>query len=480
MTLEQIGILTAAVLLYQIALPAKWRGWALMLASLFVIYWLQPPTPIRYLDFALPTFTLLLILTLWLVTLPVETRPKREDSLALGAMVAVVLGVSYTRYLIPELRPLPSRPPGILTVTMVLLASVGIIGLGWRLTQRWSRRILVAILLVLAFFAIIKIEALGEYISEQLRGMTGQSTALASASDLQWLGFSYVAFRLIHTLRDRQMGKLPALSLREYVTYVIFFPAFTAGPIDRAERFVKDFRALPQMPAMASSRIVEGLTRILVGIFKKFAIADNLVLLSLNATNAEQASSTAGMWLLLYTYALRLFFDFSGYSDIAIGIAYLAGIRLPENFDRPYLKNNITTFWQSWHMSLSIWARFYVFTPVSRLLLTRKTFKIPPTLAVFCAQLATMIVIGLWHGVTLPFIVWGIWHGIGLFIHKVWSDYTRSTYRRLTEHVWRKRIWTAVGVLITFHYVTLGWVWFALPDVDTAWTVFLKLFGVWS
>ena len=120
-------------------------------------------------------------------------------------------------------------------------------------------------------------------VSAVVRSWNAQDVTLASAADLSWLGFSYVAFRLIHMLRERQMGKLPALSLREHMTYVIFFPALTAGPIDRAERFVKDLRALPETPLFTAPRLVEGLTRIAVGLFKKFVIGDSLALFALNA-----------------------------------------------------------------------------------------------------------------------------------------------------------------------------------------------------
>jgi alginate O-acetyltransferase complex protein AlgI len=200
-------------------------------------------------------------------------------------------------------------------------------------------------------------------------------------------------------------------------------------------------------------------------------------LLALNANNAAQITDAGGAWVLLYAYAFRLFFDFSGYSDIAIGIGYLFGIFLPENFDRPYLKPNIAAFWQSWHITLSNWVRFYVFSPLSRFLLTRKP-RPSPLLVVFAAQIATMLTIGLWHGVTWGFAIWGLWHGAGLFIHKIWSDRTRKWYISLREKPRMKQAWTLVGVVLTFQFVTVGWVWFALPDVGTAWRVFRLLFGM--
>jgi D-alanyl-lipoteichoic acid acyltransferase DltB (MBOAT superfamily) len=180
--------------------------------------------------------------------------------------------------------------------------------------------------------------------------------------------------------------------------------------------------------------------------------------------------------VLLYGYALRLFFDFAGYTDIAIGLGVLFGITLPENFKRPYLKTDITSFWQSWHITLSNWARFYVFSPLSRGLLRRKP-RPNPALIVLTAHLATMTTIGLWHGITWNFFIWGVWHGMGLFIHKQWSDRTRKWYRGLKEKPAQRRAWTAFAWLLTFHFVVLGWVWFALPDVADAVRVFGLLFG---
>jgi D-alanyl-lipoteichoic acid acyltransferase DltB (MBOAT superfamily) len=315
-------------------------------------------------------------------------------------------------------------------------------------------------------------------VSQWWRQATGQEISLASPIDLAWLGFSFVAFRLIHTLRDRQSGLLPALSLREYMSYVIFFPAYTAGPIDRAERFVVDFWALPGMRGLDSARLGLGIWRIALGMFKKFVIADSLAQgLSLTAANASQSDSSLGLWILLYGYAFRLYFDFAGYTDIAIGIGILFGIRLPENFSSPYLKSSITAFWQSWHITLSNWVRFYVFSPLSRWLLTRR-WRPSSTVIVFIAQLTTMAIIGLWHGITWNFFIWGLWHGTGLFVHKQWSDRTRKWYRGLGDHPGRKKAWTVFSWFLTFNFVVLGWVWFALPTVRTSLLTFARLFGL--
>jgi alginate O-acetyltransferase complex protein AlgI len=335
-----------------------------------------------------------------------------------------------------------------------------------------------AILIMVLLLVVLKTEPVATVAATLWRRETGQDALLASTNDLAWLGFSYVAFRLIHTLRDRQTGILPHLSLREFVTYVLFTPAYIAGPIDRAERFVSDLRGLPEMVGLDGTRFLAGGQRIVTGMFKKFIIADALAQgMSLTPINAQQATSTAGLWLLLYGYAFRLFFDFSGYTDIAIGLGILFGVKLPENFNRPYLSTNITQFWKRWHMTLSNWVRFYVFSPLSRSLLRRKP-RPSTTLIVFVSQMATMIVIGLWHGVTWNFFIWGVWQGLALFAHKQWSDRTRKWYRGLRDRPWQKRAWTFFSWFMTFQYVVLGWVWFMMPTVRSALNTLERLFGI--
>lgn len=489
--LRAIFVFGLAAIPYAVLVRGRGRAWALLVGSVLAIYWLQPRLPIRFSDYILPTATLTLTVVTWWATRKPEDEAQRasvaEDRRTLLLIAALVVGLALMRYVAADYRLTPSRPPAPLAVLLVLgLLGAGLAGLGRLAAGRdWSpqtRRRLQSglILLIVILFLVVKTPSLGELVSGWWRGLTSQDVTLASGVDLGWLGFSYVAFRLIHTLRDRQSGVLPPLSLREYVTYVVFFPAYTAGPIDRAERFAGDFRALPDLVGLDATRWATGLYRIIAGMFKKFVIADLLAQgMALNAANAEQAQSTVGLWLLLYGYGLRLYFDFAGYTDIAIGLGILFGVKLPENFDRPYLTTNLAAFWQSWHMTLSNWVRFYVFTPLSRWLLTRRR-RPSPTVIVFIAQLATMVVIGLWHGVTWNFFAWGCWHGVGLYVHKRWSDQTRLWYRQLSQRPRRKQAWSLIGWFLTFQYVTLGWVWFALPDIRASLQTFARLFGMGS
>jgi alginate O-acetyltransferase complex protein AlgI len=488
-TFDPLAILVfcLAAALYAGLLPARWRGWFLLAGSVIAVYWLQPPLPIRFSDYILPTAAIgLTVLAWWFTRVPDDPEQQAfyaEDRRTVLLVIALVVGLSFFRYAGPELRLTASRPPSPLIVAAVILLASALALILARMTRslltRDPRRLLTGfILLVVALFVVLKWPLPAEGVARWWRGLTGQDTTLASPLDLTWLGFSFVAFRLIHTLRDRQAGILPALSLREYLTYVLFFASFTAGPIDRAERFQAGYRALPEMAGLDGGRWGQGLWRILQGLFKKFVLADLLAQgLSLTASHVTQANSSLALWPLLYGYALRLFFDFAGYTDIAIGIGQLFGMRLPENFKRPYLRNNITAFWQSWHATLSSWARFYIFTPLSRWLLKR-SWRPPAVFIVLSAQLATMIVIGLWHGITLNYFIWGVWHGLGLFVHKQWSDRTRKWYRGLNARPNRRRAWHVAGWFLTFHYVTLGWVWFAMPSLDLSLQAFGKLLGI--
>jgi alginate O-acetyltransferase complex protein AlgI len=488
-TFDALAILVfcLAAILYAGLLPGRWRGWFVLVGSIVAVYWLQPPLPIRFSDYILPSATIGLTILAWWVTRrqgdPEQQAFLAEDRRSVLLVVGLVVGLSFMRYVDAEFRITASRPPSPLAVAAVILFATALalilLRLGRSLMGGDRRGLLTGFILVaVAIFVVLKWPSPAETLARWWRGLTGQDTTLASPIDLTWLGFSFVAFRLIHTMRDRQTGILPALSLREYLSYVLFFASYTAGPIDRAERFSADYRALPEMRGWEAGRWGQGLWRIAQGLFKKFVIADLLAQgLSLTAGHVPQADSSLGLWLLLYGYALRLFFDFAGYTDIAIGIGMLFGIRLPENFNRPYLKNNITAFWQSWHATLSNWARFYIFTPLSRWLLKR-SWRPPAVIIVLVAQLATMIVIGLWHGITLNYLVWGVWHGIALFVHKQWSDRTRKWYRGLQARPNRRRAWHFAGWFLTFNYVTLGWVWFALPSVDLSLQAFGKLLGI--
>ncbi len=480
MSLTQIFVVFLAALLYRLltAWISRRNGqtdWGripfLFGASVLVVYWLQPSLPIRGLDYWLPTLTLGLTTICWAAVTPREERGWRANAPALLGLLGAALLVALTRLI--------NLPAGILTLAAppIAQAFVGLFLLGLLIfisirNRRTSTGIILGVLV--ALFILLKTPALASSISTGLRALAGQNTAGASALDIRWLGFSYLAFRLIHTVRDRQSGRLPSATLAEFLIYAVFFPAFSSGPIDRLERFLKDLRS----PApLDTAETGEALRRLIIGLFKKFAVADTLAIIALNTQVAEQIIHPGWLWVMLYAYALQIYLDFSGYTDIAIGTARVLGIRLPENFNNPYGRSNLTMFWNNWHMTLTNWVRAYFFNPVTRGLRVNHK-EISPAVIMFIGQIGTMLVIGLWHGVTVNFIIWGLWHGLGLFVQNRYSDWAKRSPLGKVESPWGKRLIDFGSWFLTFHYVAFGWVWFCLPDFGLALRVFAGLLGL--
>jgi len=317
----------------------------------------------------------------------------------------------------------------------------------------WMTTIAVGLLL-------LKTPAAAEFIAQTLRINAGIDARSASLSDLEWLGLSYIALRLIAVLidsRDSRAGQLPQFTFWELLIFTLFPLTLLAGPIDRLQRFLPDLRADVAFQFAGGGRVA-------LGLFKKFVVADTLALIALNSQIAVDADARGifGAWLVVYVYAFQIYLDFSGYSDIVIGLGQMLGFTLPENFNAPYLKPNLSRFWQNWHMSLTDWFRGYVFLPMSRYFLRRKfAFPMPPYVI---AQVTTMLLIGAWHGVTVNFFLWAMWHAVGLTLQRWFGSLLRRPILRWRVRATTARTMDAFGVLLTFHYVAIGWVFFALPE----------------
>ncbi len=477
-------LITLALAVFGLCLSAparRLRNPLLLVISVGVIFWLQPSLPIRGLDFWLPLATLSLTSLGWVLTSK-PTERNLKATLVSGALIAgTALLIALTRFFSLKGLLTPSRPPQTSVVLLVLTGLILVFLVGYWLTTKGKAQTgrfgtipyVVGIVILLMVFVALKLPPLATLTSTLLRGWSGQSTTLASALDLRWLGFSYVAFRLIHTLRDRQSGRLPDMALDEYFIYILFFPTISAGPIDRSERFLRDLRQpfLPDAQTFGS-----GLTRLILGLFKKFVLADLLAIIALNATNAAQLQSAGWAWVLVIAYALQIYFDFSGYTDLAIGMGQWMGFKLPENFNAPYLKPNLTQFWNNWHMTLTQWFRAYFFNPLTRSLRSGKK-PTPAWLVILLTQVLTMTLIGLWHGITINFVLWGLWHGLGLFVQNRFSDWTKPLSARIQQRTALNKVVTGFTTLLTFGFVALGWVWFALPSVELSLSVFVRLFG---
>lgn len=502
MGLETILWFSLAALALRWLCPPRWIGVGILLLSLAGIYGLQPSSPVRGLDFWLPTLAILLTVLTWsIVSRQTGERNSlvhfdRELVITILLLVGMPLLLAFSGRFEALCCLTASPPPAPISVTLGIGIAAALTQITYRLRSRFPGLPGMMIGLLLGLLIIWKMPLLTEQMAAGLRRLDGQDPELASAFDLPWIGFSYLAFRLIHTLRDHQSGRLPVLNLPEFIGYALFFPALTAGPIDRVQHWSSNLskaRHLPPglstlkarlhpsasgKPLSLTTPIVTdtllGFQRIGWGIFMKFAVADALALFALSPQNANQVTSTGWAWVLLLAYSLRIYFDFAGYTHIALGLGRLIGFHLPENFERPYLKTNLTLFWNSWHITLAQWFRAYYFYPLTRWLRTRPT---PPPVwfSSLVTQLTTMALIGLWHGVTVNFLIWGLWHGIGLFIHGRYSEWIRPHWVAIESRPMLCRLAAGSSWFITFLFVSLGWVWFALADPAQAATVFRLL-----
>lgn len=269
------------------------------------------------------------------------------------------------------------------------------------------------------------------------------------------VGISFYTFQSISYVIDVYKGRIaPTRSWLEYMFFLSFFPALVAGPIVRADYF------LPQIHSShkaSKSEIYTGLWLIMLGVIKKAVVADYIAQYNDLIFNSPGSYSGFETVMGILGYSMQIYCDFSGYSDMAIGIALIMGFKLAKNFDFPYKSQNITEFWRRWHISLSSWLRDYVYIPLGG---NRKG-----RARTYINSLITMLIGGLWHGAAWKFIFWGGMHGAGLTIHKASSP----LLKRLPSH-WTIQILSGI---LTFSFVCFLWVFFR-ADSWTAATVLLK------
>jgi alginate O-acetyltransferase complex protein AlgI len=269
------------------------------------------------------------------------------------------------------------------------------------------------------------------------------------------LAISFFTFEFVHVLVDISLGKVRSLSLRDFALFTLFFPTMVAGPIKRYQNFVPQINLVRRFEPLI---FASGTYRIVVGLAKKVVIADSMTPLIAPLLVPGPLYGPADDALAILAYTVKIYFDFSGYSDIAIGTAALLGYDILENFDRPYRARNISQFWRRWHISLSSWIRDYLFIPLGG---SRHPGFTLVNLAV------VMAISGLWHGAAWHFVVWGLWHGAGMAVHRLWGALVVPRVPALAHGP----IWQAASVATTFAFVALGWVFFAAPTVGTALTV---------
>ncbi len=278
------------------------------------------------------------------------------------------------------------------------------------------------------------------------------------------LGISYFIFRLLQYAADRYRGTLTDTSWPRLMAFLFFFPALPAGPIDTFQNFYGQ-----RNPQWDWDRAAQGLRRILTGYFKKLFLVswlfeyafgdftrDFLSQPSLALATYPPASPLAFV-ILMFLYA---FFDLSAYTDIAVGLGGLFGYRLPENFDKPFLRTNLADFWRSWHISLSHWCRNQVYFPV--LGVWRK-----PWIATY----ASMLTLGLWHQISWNWVAWAGYHASGLVAYAKW--------RRWRPWKDRPALDSLVGIPLTLLFVALGYAFVTAKDLSSAWSLFAACLTPW-
>lgn len=279
------------------------------------------------------------------------------------------------------------------------------------------------------------------------------------------IGISFYTFKtMAYTIDVYRRNIAPTNHFIEYALFVSFFPQLLAGPIDKAKKF------LPQISAPRSitrAKILTGLNLILVGYFKKVAIADTLAPIADNIFGDPGGMSSGQLWTGVYAYTFQIYGDFSGYTDIARGISLLLGFETIENFNAPYLSRNITEFWRRWHISLSTWFRDYVYIPLGGNRCGRARMH--------GNLIFTMLLCGLWHGAAWTFVLWGALHGVYLILHRmVKGEGGRGFSWLLSLPLWAKDL---AKIFLTFHVVALTWILFRASNFEIVLQYFQGLFG---
>ncbi|WP_418290928.1 MBOAT family O-acyltransferase [Massilicoli timonensis] len=266
-------------------------------------------------------------------------------------------------------------------------------------------------------------------------------------------GISFISFSLISYAVDLYQGKLQKQpKLGDFLLYVFYFPKIIMGPIMR----YPDFEAQLKPLRISIAATHEGLCRFVIGLAKKVILANTFAFL-FEQISANAALSMLSAWIGAFAFTFQIYFDFSGYSDMAIGLSLLLGIRMPENFHYPYMANSIKDFWKRWHITLSTWFKDYVYIPLGG---SRR--KLPRVI------LNTFIVwslTGLWHGASWNFVLWGIYYFVLLMLER----YVLGGFLRKCPQTLR--------ILLTFLLVAIGWMLFAFPDLAQMSDYLKAMFG---
>lgn len=327
--------------------------------------------------------------------------------------------------------------------------------------KRWVTLSVCIDLMVLAFFKYFNF--IGDALFNIASGV-GYYLGSSSIEAISWrpvsiflpVGISFFTFQSLSYIVDLYRGEVKAVTRWvDYLFYISFFPQLVAGPIVRA----KDF--LPQMnrtPHLSRGNLGRGMVLVMVGLFKKAIISDYISVNFVDRVfDAPQLYSGVENLLAAYGYMLQVYCDFSGYSDMAIGLALFLGFRFRKNFDVPFNAATITEFWRRWHISLSTWLKDYLYIPLGG---NRKG-----KFRSYINLLITMLLGGLWHGAAWQFILWGGMHGVALVLHKLFMRLFPKAKPTGHNMKWG---WRLLGVVLTFNFVVFTFIFFRAKDMQTA------------
>jgi D-alanyl-lipoteichoic acid acyltransferase DltB (MBOAT superfamily) len=296
-----------------------------------------------------------------------------------------------------------------------------------------------------------------DFLLATVQSLTG--LVLPRADIVLPIGISFFSFQLISYLIDRLRGDAPVYPFRPFALFVLFFPHLIAGPIVRHNELIPQLALDPRRSGLWR-RVFAGLALFTIGFTKKVLVADDLARDCVNPLFHDalgRSLSFAEAWNATIGFALQIFIDFSAYTEMAIGIALLFGLLLPDNFRRPYLATDLREFWRRWHMTLSRFIRDYIYIPFGGSRHGEARYVV--------AALGSMALCGLWHGAGWTFVAWGVWHGIGLVVCRFWQRLDRP-------------LPGALAWAVTMLFVLAGWVLFRAADFATAIAVLRSLIGL--
>ena len=318
--------------------------------------------------------------------------------------------------------------------------------------EQWAKKMLLTISIIFNLGILVYFKYTNFFIEIINTKLSGHVNPL---NILLPVGISFYTFENISYTVDVYRGTFtPVKKFSEYLLFLSFFPKLVMGPIVRAADFIPQIN---KKYYVSKEDFYEGFYLIVSGLFKKLIISDYIMLNFVDYIFDSPEKYTGLECLVaVYGYAIVIYCDFSGYSSVAIGIARWLGFHIPANFLLPYKSKSLGEFWKRWHISLSTWLRDYVYIPLGG---NRKG-----KLRTFINLFITMLLGGLWHGANWTFIVWGALHGFGLTIHKLWVEKSNHFLRRINT----TRIYNFFAMVITFHFVCLGWVFFKSDSFEKA------------